>query len=147
MLAMWQKKTGQIVRPTYGEILACGALKKYNANGKVNKALTRLYRILVAESAYLIWQLRLEHRIKRDGLDPASEQEIHNRWYKQIDLRLELDRQLTNRSKWRKKALPPALVINTWRGVLAKEDTLPADWTNPAAELQVLVGREVTMMG
>ncbi|KAJ7059750.1 hypothetical protein C8F01DRAFT_989492, partial [Mycena amicta] len=68
-----------------------------------------------------------------------TEAEIHNRWRRQISLRIELDRQLTNTTKWRKKAISKKLVLDTWRRVIENEDTLPADWTNPAGELQVLV--------
>ncbi|KAJ7050229.1 hypothetical protein C8F01DRAFT_1001088 [Mycena amicta] len=135
----WQGKTGSPLDVTFGDILACGTIKKLRANGKTDAATTRLFRILVSESAHLIWRLRLEHRIQRDGKDPATEAEIHNRWRRQISLRIELDQQLTNTNKWRKKAISKKLVRDTWQRVIENEDTLPADWTNPAGELQVLV--------
>ncbi|KAJ7055967.1 hypothetical protein C8F01DRAFT_1257787 [Mycena amicta] len=133
---IWRKRTGHALNITFGDILACGAIKKLRANGKTDAATTRLFRILISESAHLIWRLRLEHRIQRDGKDPATEAEVHNRWRRQISLRIELDRQLTNTTKWRKKAISKKLVLNTWRRAIENEDTLPADWTNPVGELQ-----------
>ncbi|KAF7293585.1 Zn(2)-C6 fungal-type domain-containing protein [Mycena indigotica] len=53
-------------------------------------------------------------------------------------MRLELDRQMTNERKWKRKALKASLVISTWRRVLENEGTLPVDWASPTVELQVL---------
>jgi ribonuclease HI len=52
---MWQKKTGQDMKPTFGQILAGGATK-FKDPGEIE----RLYKILIIESAHLIWKLRNE---------------------------------------------------------------------------------------
>ncbi|KAJ7937533.1 hypothetical protein B0H13DRAFT_1588477, partial [Mycena leptocephala] len=102
--------------------------------GATDKATSRLYRIVVSESAQLIWRLRNERRIQ--GKDPASEQEIHMRWKKAINLRLELDCQMTD-SCWARRTITKSIILKTWKGTLANEDTLPTDWIR---EPQVLVG-------
>ncbi|KAJ7847171.1 hypothetical protein B0H13DRAFT_1907416 [Mycena leptocephala] len=85
-------------------------------------------RILITESLYLIWKLRCECVISRDGEAP-SENEIHNRWVSQINERLSIDRALTNRIKFSKQySLAPSLVLDTWKGSLLDEDKLPKDW-------------------
>ncbi|KAJ7673161.1 hypothetical protein DFH06DRAFT_1359054 [Mycena polygramma] len=117
---LWQMKTGQeLAKPTTGQIMACAAIKKKD------KGTTRFFRILVSESAHLIWK------------EPASINEIQNRWLKTINNRLGLDCALTNEQKWGKKALNKSIVLETWHGVLKNEGNLPKDWT---WETGVLVG-------
>ncbi|KAK7016573.1 hypothetical protein R3P38DRAFT_2377907, partial [Favolaschia claudopus] len=132
---LWLKKTKNPLRPLIGEIMACALIKQGSKPGTTDKGTSRLYRILVSESAHLIWRLRNERRIQ--GKDPASEREITMRWMKAINLRLELDREMADRQKWGRKAAPKSLTLKTWRGVLLNEDTLPDDWIG---ESQVLVG-------
>ncbi|KAJ6478471.1 hypothetical protein C8R47DRAFT_984078 [Mycena vitilis] len=117
---LWQKKTGQqLPKPTTGQIMACAAIKKKD------KGTTRLFRILVSESAHLIWKVRNERVIQ--SKEPASINEIRNRWLKTINNRLGLDCALTNEHKWGKKALNKSI----------DEGNLPKDWT---WETGVLVG-------
>jgi ribonuclease HI len=68
---LWQLKTGQKLRPAMGEIYACGLIKRGDAGT------SRLFRIVVSESAHLIWRIRNERVI--DGKTPASTAEIQNR--------------------------------------------------------------------
>jgi ribonuclease HI len=126
---LWQKKTGQDLRPTLGEIMACGLIKRGD------KGTTRLFRIIVSESAHLIWRLRNERVIQEKN--PASVQEIRNRWCRAINNRLTLDCMLTNVAKYAKKSIKKSLVKGTWCKVLKDEDYLPAEWTR---ETGVLVG-------
>ncbi|KAJ6586233.1 hypothetical protein B0H10DRAFT_1961825 [Mycena sp. CBHHK59/15] len=77
-----------------------------------DKGTTCLFRIIVSESAHLIWKLRNERVIQEKN--PASKQEIQNKWCKAINNRLAIDCMLTNEAKHGK--------------VLKDEDTLPAEW-------------------
>ncbi|KAH9476331.1 hypothetical protein JR316_0011906 [Psilocybe cubensis] len=104
-----------------------------NAEGEA-----RLLRILMTESAYLIWKIRCDAVIKHEGQQQATGIEIHNKWLKTINSRLELDSILT-RPKYGKKALKKKVVLNTWRGTLRDEGNLPRDWTG---RYGVLVGIE-----
>jgi hypothetical protein len=109
--------------------MACGAIKKRDQGE------TRLYKVLVSESAYLIWCLRNERVI---GEKPAaSEQEIKNRWCKKINERIALDCLLSDKAKYGVKAVNKHLVLKTWQNTLKNEDRLPEDWTREAG---VLVG-------
>ncbi|KAJ7640931.1 hypothetical protein B0H17DRAFT_960186 [Mycena rosella] len=109
--------------------MACAAIKRHDAGA------TRLFRILISESAFLVWRLRNERVINKEI--PTSARAIHNRWLKLINNRLGLDRAMTNEHKYGKKAVKKNLVLKTWRKVLKNEDDLPKDWTR---ETEVLVG-------
>ncbi|KAK6972175.1 hypothetical protein R3P38DRAFT_2812565 [Favolaschia claudopus] len=127
---LWKLKTGaDLPPPTLGQIMACAAIKRKDAGT------TRLFRILVSESAHLIWRLRNEHVI--NAKDPASNREITNRWCKTINNRLGMDCAMTNAVKYGSKAIDKRLVLSTWKNVLKNEDRLPKDWT---WETGVLVG-------
>jgi ribonuclease HI len=113
-LELWILKTKQLLRPLIGEIMVRALIKRGTKPGATDKATSRLYRILVSESAHLIWRLRNERRLQ--GKEPASEREITLRWRKTMNLRLELDCQMTN-ARWAWKAISKSLVLKTWQGV------------------------------
>jgi ribonuclease HI len=62
---------------------------------KLNTSTVRLYRILISESAHLIWKLRCECVIGCDG-EPPTIKEVQNRWSKIMNERLEIDINLMN---------------------------------------------------
>jgi ribonuclease HI len=129
---LWVLKTGEeLPKPTMGQIMACAATKKKDAGT------SRLYRILVSESAHLVWRLRNERVIQQK--DAASILEIHNRWLHAINNRLLIDCAMTNRNKYGKRAIKTAVVKQTWKGVLKDESILPKEWTR-TREVGVLVG-------
>jgi ribonuclease HI len=73
---LWCKKTRKDLRPSVGQIMATGV------TGQGDPGATRLYKILVTESAHLIWRLRNERRIQGK---PAVLPQIKNRWLKTIN--------------------------------------------------------------
>ncbi|KAG2755617.1 hypothetical protein P692DRAFT_201836748 [Suillus brevipes Sb2] len=75
---------------------------------------TRLFHILVLESAHLIWKLRCERTIK-----------------------LKFDRLLTDSKRYGTKALKVETVLKTWSSILLNEDNLPDNWVHNSG---VLVG-------
>jgi ribonuclease HI len=97
-------------------MMACTATKKKYAGT------SRLYRILVSESAHLVWRLHNEKVIQQK--DSASVPEIHNRWIHQINNRLMIDCAMTNRNKYGKRAIKTAVVKQTWKNVLKDEAIL-----------------------
>jgi ribonuclease HI len=119
---LWQLKTGSALKPTLGEIMACGLIEKLNAGA------TRLCRIIVSESAHLIWKLRNERVI--GGKGPASTKEIKNRWCKTVNNRLAFDCALTDVKKYGKNSIKKSVVCKTWCKALRDEDRLPEDWTS-----------------
>jgi ribonuclease HI len=133
---LWKQKTGVgLAKPLVGDIMACGLIKKGNTPGKTDAGITRLYKIVISESAHLIWRLRNERVI--NGKDPPTRTEIRNRWEHCLNIRISVDCLLTNKSKYGTKAVKKSLVIKTWNKILQNEDRLPADWTR---EDGVLVG-------
>jgi hypothetical protein len=68
-----------------GTILGCGLAEFHDERKKVKHGMQRLYRILMSESAYLIWKLRNDQVISRDG-EPATEDEIKTKWKYAINL-------------------------------------------------------------
>ncbi|KAJ6564352.1 hypothetical protein B0H19DRAFT_1285751 [Mycena capillaripes] len=97
---LWLQKTKQPLKPLIGEIMACGVTKKGTKPGTTDKATSRLYRILVSESAHLIWRLRNERRLQ--GKDTASEREIYQRWKNALNIRLALDCHMTDKKRYKK---------------------------------------------
>ena len=92
---------------------------------KVLQEVNRLYRILISESAHLIWKLRCQ-RVSEDKPENEwpKETEIHNRWLATINARLTLDRATTN-YKYGKKALKQKTVLDTWKNTLKNEKDMP----------------------
>jgi ribonuclease HI len=134
---LWTKKESSWPAVSMGTILGSGLAIFKDDSGKPRPALARLYKILMTESAHVIWKLRCDSVIGREGTPPSTH-EVHNRWVKVMNERLEIDVNLTNKLKYGKQhALSPALVLDTWCGTLLDEDTLPDDWLR---EPGVLVG-------
>ncbi|KAJ6534231.1 hypothetical protein B0H19DRAFT_964508, partial [Mycena capillaripes] len=134
---IWSKKNEIWTTPSLGVVLGSGLAEFRNDDGYRNEGAERLYRILMSEAAYLIWRLRNERVIQRDG-EPATEQEIVNRWNYHINYRLQVDITLANRPpEGKKPALTPKKVLETWSGTLDNESGMPANWLR---EPRVLVG-------
>ena len=135
---LWERRSSTPLPHRLGDILGCG-LAEFKTRGKLDKGKNRFYRILVSETAYLIWKLRNERRIRDEDRPEreASVHEIRKRWTSALNKRLTIDRALTNGAKFGKRALSEKLVIKTWRGCLGNEDKLPPDWHR---QTEVLVG-------
>ncbi|KAJ7144037.1 hypothetical protein C8R44DRAFT_601694, partial [Mycena epipterygia] len=135
--SLWLEKEPQWPEVSLGSILGCGLAEFRDGRGRVDRGAQRLYRILMSESAYTIWLVRNDRVIKRNG-EPASEDEIINKWKFAINQRLQIDKLMANRPrKGKHPALAPKLVIETWSNTLDNEESLPADWLK---EPRVLVG-------
>ncbi|KAJ6480546.1 hypothetical protein C8R47DRAFT_1050204 [Mycena vitilis] len=134
---LWLEKESNWPEVSLGSILGCGLAEFRDDAGKVKRGTQRLYRILMSESAYLIWKLRNDRVISRDGV-PASEEEITNKWRFAINQRLQMDKLMANRPlRGKRPALAPHLVLETWSKTLDNERSLPANWLR---EPRVLVG-------
>ncbi|KAJ7200337.1 hypothetical protein GGX14DRAFT_372352, partial [Mycena pura] len=135
--ALWLEREDEWPEVSLGTILGCGLAEFRDTRRKVDQGARRLYRILMSESAYLIWRLRNERVIDRAG-EPASEEEIENKFKFAINQRLQMDKVLANRPRrGRRPALHPKIVLETWSGILDNELSLPKDWLR---EPRVLVG-------
>ncbi|KAJ7610021.1 hypothetical protein DFH06DRAFT_1016885 [Mycena polygramma] len=134
---LWLEKESVWPEVSLGTILGCGLAEFRDDGGKLKRGTQRLYRILISESAYLIWRLRNDRVISRDGV-PATEDEITNKWKFAINQRLQMDKLMANRPlKGKRPALAPPLVLETWSKTLDNERSLPDNWLR---EPRVLVG-------
>ena len=65
------------LKPGPAAIIACTQAHFSNQNGTLNPGDTRLYRILVTETAHLIWKIRCQRVIEGNNI-PKLQTEIHN---------------------------------------------------------------------
>jgi hypothetical protein len=120
-----------------GHILGCGSIQPNPDNdnevttGK-KCGIARLKRILLSESAYLIWTLRCERTIEGTTYPQRT---ITAKWLNQMTTRLNIDRRLALSKK--KKPNITSKVKHTWTPILDHPNSLPADWHK---NLEVLVG-------
>ncbi|KAG1853775.1 hypothetical protein C8R48DRAFT_749589 [Suillus tomentosus] len=123
----------------FGTILGCNLITVRYSDGKEMVGATRLLKILILESAHLIWKLRCERTIKFGGDKEKyhSENEIYNKWMHAINMRLKFDRLLTDSMRYGKRASKIDTVLKTWSGLLKDEDNLPDNWIRHAG---ILVG-------
>jgi ribonuclease HI len=134
---LWTKRGHTWQLPTLGALLGSG-LASFTVEGRKSPADDRLYKILITESTHLIWKLRCEFVVGREGTDPPSDHEVRNKWVFAMNERIEVDRNLTNTLKYGKQySVAPSLILGTWRGVLKDKDQMPDDWLR---EPEVLVG-------
>lgn len=137
---IWQKKKADWPDDfNVGHILGAALCRLPDRAGKKRPGSARLFRILVTESAHLIWKIRCERVIQREG-DPSkwhTANEVENRWYAAINGRLRFDQAMTN-PIYGRKALKKTVVIRTWQLTLQDERYLPDNWIGKPG---VLVGR------
>ncbi|KAJ7736456.1 hypothetical protein B0H16DRAFT_1326508 [Mycena metata] len=136
---LWLKKHPSWPMLSLGSILGCGLAEFADENGRPLLGTTRLYRIIISESLFMIWKIRNDCVINRAGAE-MPKHEIHNKWLYAINLRLKFDRALTNHAKFGKQnSIKVSLVLQTWRATLMDEEKLPENWIR---EPRVLVGTE-----
>ena len=120
-------------------ILGCGsiALPHQDDESKIKRGPSRLLRILVSESAHLIWVLRCERTIQ--GLNHSIDA-IKSRWRNKINQRITLDRHIA--TTYNRKPITQKLVKSTWQTALLEWlPSLEDDWVT---NLEVLVGITLT---
>ncbi|KAJ6571139.1 hypothetical protein B0H19DRAFT_1218947 [Mycena capillaripes] len=123
---LWEMKGLQWPEINMGRIFACGLADIENAQGRRDKAASRLYRIVISETAHQIWNLRCKRVIER-GSDPSkyfSEAELHNKWLHCINSRLRIEILLTDSKKFGSRTLNLKRVKDTWKGVIKDVENL-----------------------
>ncbi|KAK0470844.1 hypothetical protein IW261DRAFT_1553664 [Armillaria novae-zelandiae] len=110
---LWQQKTKTDLIITKGLIMSCGIQPPSVHRSHSRKGIERFCRILISESAHLIWKMRNNCVI--NGKEHYSLHEIEQR----------------------KKAIRKFLVLTMWQGALVNESSLQEDWTKDSG---VLVG-------
>ncbi|KAI1782311.1 ribonuclease H-like domain-containing protein [Ganoderma leucocontextum] len=123
-------KCGERLELTFGTLLAAPCMTLSGLLGKRNAGADRLARIVLTESAHLIWTLRCERVIEWGDEQPArahAAQHIVRVWRDRINRRIRMD-QLSASPRWQRKAVPRQRVQRTWHGVLEDAGALPPDW-------------------
>lgn len=92
--ALWRTKGGDWPAPRWtSDALAATLADLKTPAGRRRPGATRLYKVLMTESVFLIWKLQNERVI--GPIDPETGQhtqgEIRNRWMSAINMRLKLD--------------------------------------------------------
>ncbi|KAH9853405.1 hypothetical protein C2E23DRAFT_728818 [Lenzites betulinus] len=119
-------------------IFGAGCVVMRAANGDRRPIQERRWRILAIESARLIWKLRCERVIAREGR-PFDDREVTNRWYAELERRLALERRLVALTPGKRKAKLAKRVEGVWGPLLHAASDLPPDWVGNSG---VLVGIE-----
>ncbi|KAF6755004.1 hypothetical protein DFP72DRAFT_990228 [Ephemerocybe angulata] len=125
----WSRTGIQWPDVTFDLILGIGSVEIKGRDGKIRDGRTRLFQILISESAYLIWLFRCEWRISREQntMQIHTVKEITARWKMAITRRLRLDWALTSKLSFGKRALRAAEVKRTWNG-LSDTEKKGASW-------------------
>ncbi|KAJ3833351.1 hypothetical protein F5878DRAFT_546708, partial [Lentinula raphanica] len=116
---LWGKQKTRWIKPEFGIILGCGALNIRDENGRALPGESRLYRIVISESAHMIWKLRNERVINQTP--PLTRERIEHRWKATIHGRYQIDCILTS-SKFGKRKMPNRVKRGTWRNVIQTEN-------------------------
>jgi len=126
---VWSHRSKEPLPTRPGDILGCG-LANFTKDNKPDRGKNRLYRIIMSETAYLIWKMRNERRIGREDAEDreVTDSEVRNRWIHAINRRLTIDRALTNKMRFGRHTLNGKLVKQTWFCCLKNEEELPDDW-------------------
>jgi len=137
---LWKRRYSESLPTSEGAVLGGGLANFKKSNGKPDAAKNRLYRILITESAHLIWVLRCERRIANEDspFNHHAEETVKNRWYKKINERMQIDCLLTNEFLYERKALKTRKVYDTWAKCSTNNEDLHRDWCRHPG---VLVGR------
>lgn len=123
------KKTLARAKRNVGSIVACTVPDFRTPDGKIKAGENRLYKILISESAHLIWRMRNERVFRNQEEENLTmKMEIQNRWIATINARLQMDIALTNKYFEKSWAMPRRRVLQTWRGIIENEKDLPSDW-------------------
>ncbi|KAI0355139.1 RnaseH-domain-containing protein, partial [Trametes cingulata] len=136
--ALLEKRAVPVGEISLGIGLGGHAFTVTNGDGGTNAPATRLARIVLTETARLVWALRCERVIGREGRTQHTRAEVENKWRAVINRRLSTDMAITNVRTCGKRAIPRDMVLKTWSGTLEQENALPDDWIGCPG---VLVGR------
>ncbi|KAG2053126.1 hypothetical protein BDR06DRAFT_982913 [Suillus hirtellus] len=123
---LWLEKYGPWPVPHIGLILDIN-------NNKPTTGASHLLKILISESAHLIWTMRHDRIINSNT---HTETTTKSRWYNTINKRLQLDRVITSKTKRNTKSANS--VKTTWSDVIDVDPQHPQH--NWMTNLEVLVG-------
>ncbi|KAK0201490.1 hypothetical protein DFS33DRAFT_1375104 [Desarmillaria ectypa] len=121
---LWERTGRQWFLVTLGVALGATLMQIKTEKGSVDRAATRLYRILMTETIHLIWKIRGDD----NPMKWHTKVEVGRLWIDAINRRLTIDRLLVNKYKYGSRALTKATVLSTWKDTLLGKNGLPEDW-------------------
>ena len=127
---LWRRRHHEDLPISEGAILGAGLANFKNKKGSPDTGKNRLYRILMTESAHLIWVLRCERRIANED-NPQNyhtTESVKNRWYEKMNSRMQIDCLLTNNYLYENRALKTKKVYGTWAKCSTNEEDLHREW-------------------
>lgn len=132
----WERTGHGWPQITLGTILGVGLIAPPNTNGGEQ----RLLKILISETAWLVWKLRCERVIGHEDDQgwEHTQNEVRNRWLHSINSRLTIDRVTTTEARFGRRATPKVLIKATWKKITNMADAPDAMWYKSHG---VLVGR------
>ncbi|OSD02360.1 hypothetical protein PYCCODRAFT_396873 [Trametes coccinea BRFM310] len=90
---LWASTGNKELIPCWGNTLGAACAAILTEHGARKAPSENLWAILAIESAHLIWKLRCERVIAKDGVE-FSTQEVTNRWYAALSNRISLERKV-----------------------------------------------------
>ncbi|KIY60644.1 hypothetical protein CYLTODRAFT_363821, partial [Cylindrobasidium torrendii FP15055 ss-10] len=124
---LWERATNSPLVVSWGDILTCGLRSTSNDDDAESKGDDRLRRILISESAHLIWKIRNNRTINGKR---ASIAEVKNRWIYAIINRRRIEFLTSDMSRYGRKALRGATVRYTWRNTSLSGLSIELDRTS-----------------
>ncbi|KAI0645435.1 RnaseH-domain-containing protein [Trametes meyenii] len=110
---------------TLGLVLGGHMIAKLGPEGREVAGVSRLAKIVMTETAYLVWTLRCERVIGREGRGEKEHttREVEARWESVMNRRFRMDKDLTKKRVAGPGALKEKLVKETWewRGISDEE--------------------------
>ncbi len=131
----WNLTKASWYTPSWGTAFGAACAIFESGTGSRQTALEQLWCILCTETLHLIWKIRCERVIQREG-EEFTVNEITNRFYAAMDSRLDLDRRTAAKARG-KRALKPRDVERIWGPVIDDRQNLPQKWVKNSG---VLVG-------
>ena len=127
---LWRCRYEGDIPASEGAVLGGSLASFRKANGRLDAAKNRLYRILITESVHLIWVLRCERRIAGgdDPGGPHTEESVRTRWHRRVNERMQIDCLLTNEYLYEGKALKTKRVYDTWAKCSTNTEDLHCEW-------------------
>ncbi|TFK83514.1 hypothetical protein K466DRAFT_627400 [Polyporus arcularius HHB13444] len=135
---IWDMAGMTLTRRMFGTILGAPSIPARGEDARKKRGGRRLEMILTMEAAHLIWKLRCERVIQREGNQEQwhSDAEIRNRLLATLNKRLKMDQGLTAK-RLNARGVKRGMVLDTWSVILQNRAALSEDWIGKPG---VLVG-------
>jgi hypothetical protein len=84
--------------------------------------------LLLNRISHLETEMQEKNKSEDNPESPYTTSEITNRWLSMMNQCLTLERLMTNRNRYNKRALKSGVALSTWSNGLLDEENLPRNW-------------------